>query len=57
MGDFNVNVIQSQTTYKFKDSDDFINLLSSYNYQQLINKPTRFNKNCSTLIDNIFTIF
>ena len=45
MGDFNVNIIKSQT----------INLLSSYNYQQLINKPTRFNKNCSTLIANIFT--
>ena len=55
MGDFNVNILKSLITYKHKDSDDFISSLSSYNYQQLINKPTRFNKNNSTLIDNIFT--
>ena len=46
MGDFNVNIIKSQTTYKLNESDDLINLLSSYNYQQLINKPTRIKKNC-----------
>ena len=55
MGDLNVNILKSLTTYKHKDSDDSIYLLSSYNYQQLTNKHTRFNKNSSTLIDNIFT--
>ena len=35
--------------------DDFGNLLSSFSYQQLIDKPTRFSKTHSTLIGNIYT--
>ena len=38
-----------------KDRDEFSNVLSSFSYQQLINKPTRFSKTHSTLIDNIYT--
>ena len=50
MGDFNVNIIKSQSTYKHKDRDDFINLLFFYNGNQLINILTRLNMNLNIVV-------
>ena len=56
MGDYNINTLKClKTPTRNKDRDEFSNLLSSFRYQQLIDKPTRFSRNHSTLIDNIYT--
>ena len=56
MGDYNINTLNClKTPTQNRDRDKFGNLLSSFSYQQLIDKPTRFSRTHSTLIDNIYT--
>ena len=56
MGDYNINTLKClKTPTQNRDRDEFGNLLSSFSYQQLIDKPTRFSRTQSTLIDNIYT--
>ena len=52
MGDFNINLL-NQDVYNI--SNQFSNLLYSYNYIPLISSPTRVTETTSSLIDNIFT--
>lgn len=51
-GDFNVNVLEKSAL-----SISLINLLISYNFQQLVNEPTRITDTSSTCIDLLFTNF
>ena len=49
MGDFNLDLLQFNTDTKI---DDFVNNMISSSLFQLINKPTYFFRNSSTLIDH-----
>lgn len=51
-GDFNINLLNSET---HKGTRDFIDFLYSLGVYPLINKPTRIAFGSATLIDNIFT--
>ena len=48
IGDFNINLLNV-------DKHEFIELMYTYSYFPLINKPTRVNKNTASLIDHIYT--
>ena len=50
-GDFNIDLLK----YDNADTEDFINNLYEHLFIPLIFRPTRFNINSSTLIDNIFS--
>ena len=52
MGDYNLNLLNADS---HKPTQDFIDLLYSFNYIPLITKPTRVGPSSATLIDNIFT--
>ena len=52
MGDFNLNLLNANS---HNPTNDFIDLMYSYNFIPLINKPTRVGLNSATLIDNVFT--
>ena len=54
MGDYNINTLKCLKTHN-RDRDEFGNMLSSFSYQQLIDKPTQFSRTHSTLIVNIYT--
>ena len=55
-GDYNINTLKClKIPNQNRDRDGFGNLLSSFSYQQLIDKPTGFSKTHSTLIDTIYT--
>ena len=50
LGDFNFDILQSSALSK-----SYLNVVSSHNYQQLIQNPTRVTKNSSSLLDHIST--
>ena len=54
IGDFNINTLRSHTGLS-KTATEFSNLLLSYFYYPLINKPTRVVNDSSSLIDNMYT--
>ena len=54
IGDFNISTLRSQTGLN-KTATEFSNLLLSYFYYSLINKPTRVVNDSSSLIDNVYT--
>ena len=55
IGDYNINTLKClKTPTQNRDRDEFGNLYSSFSYQQLIDKPARFSRTHSTLIDNIY---
>ena len=51
MGDFNLNLINIS---EHIPTSDFVELMFSYPFFPLINKPTRLTETSATLIDNIF---
>ena len=53
LGDFNINTLDEAHT-KSTLVQDFINIMSSYSYCNLISMPTRVIKNSATLIDNVY---
>ena len=52
MGDFNINLLNYE---KHEDTTTFIDLMHSFSFISLINRPTRITDNSATLIVNIFT--
>ena len=54
MGDYNVNTLIEQKS-STTQMQEFTNLFSTYYYHKLINLPTRERKQCSTLLDNVYT--
>jgi hypothetical protein len=50
-GDYNINLLNHKTNI---ETDQFLNNMYASLYFPLITEPTRFSKNSSTLIDNIF---
>ena len=51
MGDYNINLLNVDS---HNLSSEFLNLMYSFAFFPVINKPTRISKNTSSLIDNIF---
>ena len=51
MGDYNINLLNSD---KHNPTSDFVELMHSYSFLSLINRPTRITATSATLIDNIF---
>ena len=51
MGDFNINLINTDTNQQVSD---FFDNMSSHHFAPYILQPTRIAKNSKTLIDNIF---
>ena len=51
MGDFNINLL-NYTNHAF--TSDFVDLVHSYPFISLINRPTRITSNSATFIDNKF---
>ena len=51
MGDFNLNFLNIS---EHIPTSDFVELMFSYSFSPLINKPTRLTEISATLIDNIF---
>ena len=51
MGDFNLNLINIS---EHIPTSDFVELMFSYSFSPLINKPTRLAETSATLINNIF---
>ena len=49
-GDLNIDILQS-----FALSKSYLNVISSHNFQQVIQIPTRVTKNSSSLLDHIST--
>ena len=52
LGDFNINLLNCETD---KNTNDFLDLLTSNSLLPLILRPTRVTTHSKTLIDNIFT--
>ena len=52
MGDFNIDLLHSSS---HKRTNEFLDMLYSFNLYPMINKPTRISSNRASLIDNIFT--
>lgn len=51
MGDFNYNLLLESDS----DIDSFIDIMHSFSYYSLINRPTHITKNSATCIDHIWT--
>ena len=51
MGDFNLNLLNMDNHLP---TSEFLEIMYSFSYFPLINKPTRIKKDSATLIDNIF---
>ena len=51
-GDFNINLLSYDV---YRSSKEFVDMMFSYGYYPLINKPTRITNISTTIIDNIFT--
>jgi hypothetical protein len=51
IGDFNINLLNHAN---HPETETFINSMMQYHQYPVIDKPTRFGLNTSTLIDNIF---
>ena len=49
-GDFNLDILKDNSNRKIRD------LCQQFNFEQLINEPTHFTENSSSLIDLILTI-
>ena len=47
-GDYNINWLDKKTKQKLKT------MMLKYNFQQMVNLPTRITRNSKTLIDLIF---
>ena len=54
LGDYNVNTL-NELLCKSSLTQDFINLMASYSYNNLICMPTRVINGSSSLLDNIYT--
>jgi hypothetical protein len=52
MGDFNINLLNSNS---HKPTNDFVDILLLNSFYPTISKPTRITYHSSTLIDNIIT--
>ena len=52
MGDWNINLLSFDTHV---DTSSFVDMMYSYGYLPLINRPTRVTKTSASIIDNIFT--
>ena len=52
LGDFNLDIMNSET---HKSTGEYLDMLSSFSYLPMINKPTRVTTDSATIIDNIFT--
>ena len=52
LGDVNINLLNYE---KHEDTTTFIDLMHSFSFISLINRPTRITENSATSIDNIFT--
>ena len=50
MGDFNINILNYD---RHKGTNEFVDLLHSYSFISLINKPTRIMGYSATLIDKL----
>ena len=50
MGDYNINLLNHD---KHGPPSDFVELMHSYSFLSLINRPTRITETSPTLIDNI----
>lgn len=50
VGDINIDILNDNN----KNPDDYLNILSEFNYLSYINKPTRVGDNSSSCIDHIF---
>lgn len=57
LGDFNINTLNITDTQQISTNvvRNFVNLVSSFGFQPLIDKPTRVTHETRTLLDNIFT--
>ena len=51
MGDYNINLLNHD---KHGPTSDFVELMHTYSFLSLINRPTRITETSATLIDNIF---
>ena len=51
MGNYNINLLNND---KHTPTYDFVELMHSYSFLSLINRPTRITETSATLIDNIF---
>ena len=51
MGDYNINLLNYSS---HSLTSDFVDLMHSYSFISLINRPTRITENSATLIENIF---
>ena len=51
MGDYNLNLLNYSSLWL---TSDFVDLMHSYSFISLINRPTRIKETSATLIDNIF---
>ena len=54
LGDYNINTL-NELLCKSSLTQDFINLMPSYSYDNLICMPTRVINGSSSLLDNIYT--
>ena len=52
LGDYNLDLLNSES---HSTTGEYFDLLCSYSYMPLINKPTRVTANTATIIDNIYT--
>ena len=55
LGDFNIDTYAHNNSSLHTDAEEFCNILQTYNYKQLINRPTRYCKSSPSLLDNIYT--
>ena len=53
MDDYNINLLNSEKHYP---TSDFVELMHSYSFLSLINRPTRITATSATLIDNILVL-
>jgi hypothetical protein len=51
-GDFNIDLLNVD---KHEETSNFIDIMFSYGFLPLVNKPTRVTKSSATIIDNIFS--
>ena len=54
MGDFNLNLLKCNNN---NHVNNFVNLMSQYNFKATVNKPTRVFNNSATIIDHIWINF
>ena len=52
MGDWNINLLSYDS---HEDTSSFVDMMYSYGFLPLINRPTRVTKSSATIIDNIFS--